>query len=122
MTFAKGPVLSAIAGAGIGGLLLAGVGLHTGQTVLGASLGTCLGAVLGLGASRGWIHRVTVGLLMYAAFGCAIGPGVDDYQGIGGVMYGMFGAFMAWLGWRVLWASVGTFIILFSIPLIIGLF
>lgn len=119
MTFATGPLLSAFVGAGIGGLLLAGVGQHSGQAVLGASLGSCFGAVLGLGASRGWIHRITVGLLIYAAIGFTIGPGCDDTVGMVGVMGAMFGAFVAWLGWRALWISLGAFL---AIPLIGGLF
>ncbi len=95
---------ASVAGAIIGACLLGAIGGIGGHGVEGALAGLVEGAIAGGCAYAGQIHRVTIGAIPYALFGCFLGPAVDDYGGVSATFFAPIGAFIGWLGWRFLLA------------------
>jgi hypothetical protein len=93
-----------VAGAVVGACLLGAIGGIGGHWVEGALAGLVLGAISGGYAYTGQIHRVTIGAILYALFGCFLGPAVDDYVSVAATCFAPIGAFVGWLGWRFLLA------------------
>jgi hypothetical protein len=91
-----------VGGAIIGVALFAAIGFRSGNGVFGGTAGGILGAIVGICAYRGLMHRVTVGAILYALFACILGPAVDDYGGAASLPFACIGAFIGWLGWRYL--------------------
>jgi|GEM_PF-6346260 len=95
----------------LGSLLLSAVGNISRQATTGGVAGLFLGAIIGLGAVSGWIHRITAGAISVALLFCAIGPGFDDYSGISAIPGALLGAFLGWLGWKSLLAFFSAILV-----------